>query len=102
MLAELQEVKDRVEEYHDSIMRVKKYTEDNEVVDPKENVYFMLMGLVWTATGRNEAMTDEDAVIYLNLEEGVISGLTGVPVANELSHVPLEQYLDYLRDTYFR
>jgi hypothetical protein len=59
------------------------------------------MGVVWTATKRNEPITNEDAVIWLNLNEGDITGLTGVPNLPGMNEIPLEEFLDYLNKNHF-
>jgi hypothetical protein len=100
-MSNLQEVAERAEDYHDAYLKVRDFVLENEIQDEKLTIYFLLMGVVWTATKRNEPITNEDAVIWLNLNEGDITGLTGVPNLPGMNEIPLEEFLDYLNKNHF-
>lgn len=102
MLAELQETLDRSIDFHETVMEVKEYIEVNEVVDQAHMLYFLLMGLLWKATERNEELTDEDAECFLAIEPGSLTGVSGLPIIPEMNAIPLREYLNYLNDTYFK
>jgi len=99
-MVELQEVVERVEEYHNTVLSVKDYLRYNEIDEQAKILYFLLMGIVWTATKRNESITDADANVWLNLDDGTVQGIDGVETVPEMASVPLEDFLDYLRTTY--
>jgi len=101
MLPELQETLDRAVDFHDTVLEVKGYIEVNEIVDQAHILYFLLMGMLWKATERNESLTDEDAECFLAIEPGTLTGVSGLPIIPEMSAIPLREYLDYLNETYF-
>jgi hypothetical protein len=100
-MSDLQEIAERAEDYYDAYQRVKEFLLENEIFDQKMMIYFLLMGVVWTASKRGDTVTDEDAVIWLGLQEGDITGITGVPSLPGMNEIPLEEFLDYLNKNHF-
>jgi hypothetical protein len=101
MLPELQEVKERVEDFHNVYIKITEFLRDNEITDGKTGAYFLLMGVAWLSVKRKEEITDEDAEIWLNFEPGTVSGLTNEALLPGLEEVPLDEFLCYLKNTYF-
>lgn len=101
MIPELQEVKERAEDYHKVYIQIREFLRDNEITDGRTGAYFLLMGVAWLCVRRDEKITDEDAEIWLNFEPGTISGLTNAATPPGMEGIPLEDFLSYLKTTYF-
>jgi|AntRauTorcE11898_2_1112593.scaffolds.fasta_scaffold11228_3 hypothetical protein len=99
-MKELQEVAERAQDYHDSVLLVKEYLADNGIDEQAKIFYFLLMGIVWTAMKRNEKVTDDDANIWLGLEPNTVTGMDGVDRLPEMADIPLDKFLEYLKTTF--
>jgi len=100
-ILQLQESAERAKDYHDSVMQVNKYLHLNHIDDPTKTMYFLLMGVVWTAMKRGDELSDEDTNIWLGLEDDTVLGIADIPVLREVAEVPLKDFLDYLKTNYF-
>ena len=89
---------ERAEEYFNSIQFAKEYVLSNEVVRTKSIVDCMLMSILWTASKRNDSLTEDDVCMYLNLnvDVDVNKGDISVAIVPEMKEWTLEEVLEYV------
>ena len=102
MVPELQETFSRASDYHKTIQEVKEFAQEYNVVETKNIVYLIIMGMHWKASTRNEKLTNEDAEIFLNLEEGVLTGIDQLVKTPGMEFLPLNSFLDYYYQAFFK
>lgn len=106
MIEELKEVQERVHEYHDSLKEAANFAVEREIEDNRLILYFMMMGVVWTASARGEELTLADVEVFLNqnleaaFDKQYIDSIN-FPSLKGLASVPLIEFLDYIHQSYF-
>lgn len=90
------EISKRTEEYYNAIQFAKEYVLNNDVVRAKSIVDCMLMSILWTASNRNDSLTEEDVCMYLNVDTEVKKGDISVAIVPEMKEWTLEEVLEYV------
>lgn len=106
MIEELREVQERVHAYHDGIEQSLQFADRRSIDDNRLILYFMMMSILWTASSRRDEITIDDVEIYTNqdlranFDEKYVNSLQ-FPTLAGIDSIPLEEFLDYIHQTYF-
>lgn len=90
------EIAERTSQYFEALEFAKEFVLDKQIDHNERIVDCMLMSILWVASKRDEHLTEEDVVTFLNVDAEVNKGDIAVEMVPEMQGYSLEQVLQYV------